>query len=153
MSLQNVSQVISRPASESRCQICLCVFPERSAPSISSKREQSGARDPALEIFHLVGTPKGKIQQHEKKWPDLPWQQVRESVCGRETMSRTANSMYWPRVKEEDQAVRRETFQFRVDKQKLQEAEWRDGHYLLRSNLMAGDPSVLRTRYEQLTQS
>jgi hypothetical protein len=43
MSLQNVSQVISRPASESRCQTCLCVFPERSAPSISDNREHSRA--------------------------------------------------------------------------------------------------------------
>jgi hypothetical protein len=32
------------------------------------------------------------------------------------------------RVPEEGQPVTRETFQFRVDKQKLQEAEWRDGH-------------------------
>ena len=53
---------------------------------------------------------------------------------------------------EEGQPVTRETFQFRVDKQKLQEAELRDGHYLLRSNLTAGDPSVLWTRYVQLTQ-
>ena len=37
-------------------------------------------RDPAREIFYLVGTPKGKIRQYEKKWLDLPWQQVRESV-------------------------------------------------------------------------
>jgi len=50
------------------------------------------------------------------------------------------------------QQVTRKTFQFRVDKKKLQEAEWRDGHYLLRSNLTAGDPSVLWTRYVQLTQ-
>src|ERR1022692_1585608 len=55
-------------------------------------------------------------------------------------------------VPKEGQQVTRETFQFRVDKQKLQEAEWRDGHYLLRSNLTAGDPSVLWTRYVQLTQ-
>jgi len=52
----------------------------------------------------------------------------------------------------EGQEVTRETFQFRVDKKKLQEAEWHDGHYLLRSNLTAGDPSVLWTRYVQLTQ-
>jgi transposase len=37
-------------------------------------------RDPAREIFYLVGTPKGKIQQYEKKWLDLPWQKVRDSV-------------------------------------------------------------------------
>jgi len=29
-------------------------------------------RDPAREIFYLVGTAKGKIQQCEKKWLDLP---------------------------------------------------------------------------------
>src|SRR5260370_8333980 len=51
----------------------------------------------------------------------------------------------------EGQEVTRETFQFRVDKKKLQEAEWRDGHYLLRSNLTAGDPTVLCTRYVHLT--
>jgi hypothetical protein len=55
-------------------------------------------------------------------------------------------------VPEEGQPVTRETFQFRVDKKKLQEAEWRDGHYLLRSNLAVGDPNVLWTRYVQLTQ-
>ena len=55
-------------------------------------------------------------------------------------------------VPEKDQQVTRETFQFRVDKKKLQEAEWHDGHYLLRSNLTAGDPSVLWARYVQLTQ-
>src|SRR5205085_9971468 len=30
--------------------------------------------------FYLVGTPKSKITQHEKKWLDLPWQTVRDSV-------------------------------------------------------------------------
>jgi len=37
-------------------------------------------RDPARETFYLVGTPKGRINKHEKKWLDLPWQQVRDSV-------------------------------------------------------------------------
>jgi transposase len=55
-------------------------------------------------------------------------------------------------VPEENQEVTRATFQFRVDKKKLQEAQWRDGHYLLRSNLTAADPAVLWTRYVQLTQ-
>jgi hypothetical protein len=55
-------------------------------------------------------------------------------------------------VPEQGQEVTRETFQFRVDKKKLQAAQWRDGHYLLRSNLTAGDPCVLWTRYVQLTQ-
>jgi hypothetical protein len=37
-------------------------------------------RDPARQTFYLVGTPKGRVNQHEKKWLDLPWQRVRESV-------------------------------------------------------------------------
>lgn len=32
------------------------------------------------EIFYLVGTPRSKIRRYEKKWLDLPWQKVRESV-------------------------------------------------------------------------
>lgn len=40
----------------------------------------------------------------------------------------------------------------RVNKKKLQEAELRDGHYLLRSNLSATDPSLLWALYVQLTQ-
>jgi hypothetical protein len=51
-------------------------------PSEETLREM---RDPAREIFYLVGTPKGKIRQYEKKlyekkWLDLPWQKVRESM-------------------------------------------------------------------------
>ena len=165
-------------------------------------------RDPAREIFYLVGTPKGKIQQYEKKWLDLPWQKVRDSVdvklfeqdgelyvlaksegrraketaMRRKRLARLLRKLRAMRrslpslvqllmrlgaakaaagrafqfvqmqVPREGQQVTRETFQFCVDKKKLQEAEWRDGHYLLRSNLTAGDPSVLWTRYVQLTQ-
>jgi transposase len=50
------------------------------------------------------------------------------------------------------QPVTRQSFRFTVDKNKLQEAELRDGHYLLRSNLTGEDPAVLWTRYVQLTQ-
>jgi hypothetical protein len=50
------------------------------------------------------------------------------------------------------QPVTRESFQFHVDKARLKEAELRDGHYLLRSNLAGGDPTVLWSRYVQLTQ-
>jgi transposase len=178
---------------------------DRGIPSEEILQEM---RDPAREIFYLVGTPKGKVQQYEKKWLDLPWQKVRESVevklfeqegelyvlaksegrqaketaMRRQRLARLLRKLRAMRrnlpsrdqllmrlgaakaaagrafhfvhleVPGEDQAVTRETFQFRVDKKKLREAEWRDGHYLLRSNLTVGDPSVLWTRYVQLTQ-
>jgi len=37
-------------------------------------------RAPEGQTFYLVGTPKARIQQHEKKWLDLPWHKVRDSV-------------------------------------------------------------------------
>jgi transposase len=48
--------------------------------------------------------------------------------------------------------VTRETFTFQLDKAKLKDAESRDGHYLLRTHLVAEDPEVLWDRYMQLTQ-
>jgi transposase len=178
---------------------------DRGIPTEEILREM---RDPAREILYLVGTPKSKIQQYEKKWLDLPWQKVRESVevklfqqdselyvlaksdgrRAKETAMRrlrlarllrklramrrslpsrdqllmrlgaaktaAGRAFYFVQLQApgEGQEVTRETFQFRVDKKKLQAAEERDGHYLLRSNLTAGDPSVLWTRYVQLTQ-
>jgi len=50
------------------------------------------------------------------------------------------------------QEVTRETFTFQVDKTKLKAAQHRDGHYLLRTNLVAEDPAVLWDRYMQLVQ-
>ena len=50
------------------------------------------------------------------------------------------------------QEVTRETFTFQIDKAKLKECQLRDGHYLLRTNLVAEDPSVLWDRYMQLVQ-
>jgi len=50
---------------------------DRGIPSEAILKEM---REPEWETFYLVGTPKGKIHQHEKKWLDLPWQKVRDSV-------------------------------------------------------------------------
>src|SRR5579863_9278773 len=50
---------------------------DRGIPSEAVLQEM---RDPERQTFYLVGTPKGRIQQHEKKWVDLPWQKVRDSV-------------------------------------------------------------------------
>ena len=54
-----------------------------------------------------------------------------------------------PAVKQE---VTRESFTFRVRKEKLRETGLVDGHDLLRSNMVEEDPAVLGERYIQLTQ-
>jgi transposase len=160
------------------------------------------------QTFYLVGTPKGKINQHEKKRLDLPWRKVRDSVdvklyehegelyvlaksegrqakemaMRRKRLARLLRKLRamrksWPkrdqlplrigaakkdagrafgfvkiRLPLKDEAVTKETFSFEVDKQKLNAAQQRDGHYLLRSNLTGEDPAVLWARYVQLTQ-
>jgi len=159
-------------------------------------------------ISYLVGTPKGRINKHEKKWLNLEWRQVRDSVqvklyehdeelyvlarsdgrqakeiaIRRKRLARLLRKLRAMRrslpsrdqlllrigaaKKEAGRAfgfvkltlpaagepVTRQTFHFRTDKAKLRQAEQRDGHYLLRSNLTAEDPGVLWTRYIQLTQ-
>jgi len=50
---------------------------DRGIPSEAMLKEM---REPERQTFYLVGTPKGRIHQHEKKWLDLPWQKVRDSV-------------------------------------------------------------------------
>src|ERR1700756_1824725 len=178
---------------------------DRGIPSEAILKEM---REPERQTYYLVGTPKGRIHQHEKKWLDLPWRKVRDSVevklyqhegelyvlaksDGRQAkeiaMRRTRLARLLRKLRamrkslpKRDQlllrigaakkeagrafgfvkiqiplaqeSVTRETFSFRVDKSKLQKAQQRDGHYLLRSNLTAEDPAVLWTRYVQLTQ-
>ncbi len=165
-------------------------------------------RAPERQVYYLVGTPKSKIKQHEKKWLDLPWHKVRDSVevklfehdgelyvlaksqgrqakevaMRRKRLARLLRKLRAMRrslpardqlllrigaakteagrafgfvkvqIPNAGQPVTRESFQFHVDKAKLKEAELRDGHYLLRSNLSGGDPAMLWSRYVQLTQ-
>ena len=165
-------------------------------------------RNPARPMSYLVGTGKGKIKQYEKKWLDLPWHKVRDSVevklfeqdgelyvlaksegrqrkeiaMRRKRLARLLRKLRAMRrslpsrdqllmrigaakteagrafgfvkmqVPDAKQPVTRESFRFTVDQNKLKEAELRDGHYLLRSNLTGADPAVLWTRYVQLTQ-
>jgi transposase len=47
---------------------------------IPSEAQLKDMRAPERQTFYLVGTPKSKINQHEKKWLDLPWQKVRDAV-------------------------------------------------------------------------
>jgi transposase len=178
---------------------------DRGIPSEAVLEEM---RAPERQTFYLVGTPKGRISQHEKKWLDLPWHKVRDSVevklyehegelyvlaksSGRQAkeiaMRRKrlvrllrklrairrrlphrdqlllrigaakkeagrAFGFVKIRLPEKGEEVTRATFTFHTDKAKLKAAEQRDGHYLLRSNLVGEDPAVLWTRYVQLTQ-
>jgi transposase len=178
---------------------------DRGIPSEAILKEMRTERP---ETFYLVGTPRTKVKQDEKKWLELPWQKVRASVQVKlyakdgelyvlaKSEGRQAKEMAMRRKRlvrlllklramrrsgpKRDQllmrigaakteagrafgfvhltlpkageAVTRETFSFQLDKTRLKEAELRDGHYLLRTNLVAEDPTVLWDRYMQLTQ-
>src|SRR6185295_5480224 len=50
---------------------------DRGIPSEAILKEM---REPERQTSYLVGTPKGRINQHEKKWLDLSWQKVRDTV-------------------------------------------------------------------------
>jgi len=165
-------------------------------------------RRPERKTQYLVGTPRGRINVLEKKWLQLPWQKVRDSVEvklweeegelfilakseGRRqkemairrrrlvqylralrrmrhglpardqlmmrigaAKSKAGRAASYVRLclPAEDEEVTRETFRFKLDREKFDQAELRDGHYLLRSNVTAGEPEVLWERYVQLTE-
>jgi transposase len=50
---------------------------DRGIPSEAILKEM---REPERQTYYLVGTPKSRIKKHEKKWLELPWQKVRDSV-------------------------------------------------------------------------
>jgi hypothetical protein len=51
-----------------------------------------------------------------------------------------------------DEAVNAQSFEFKLKKQKLKEAELNDGHYLLRTNMSKNDPEWIWKLYTMLTQ-
>jgi len=178
---------------------------ERGIPTEALLQEIRTSRQ---ETFYLVGTSRAKVKQYEKRWLELSWHKVRESVEVKlfaqggelyvlaKSEGRQAKEMAMRRKKlarllrklramrrscpkrdqllmrvgaaktdagrafgfvkinlpQADQEVTKETFTFQLDKAKLKETEVRDGHYLLRTNLVAEDPAVLWDRYVQLTQ-
>ena len=178
---------------------------DRGIPTEALLQEMRTSRQ---ETFYLVGTSRAKVKQYEKRWLELPWQKVRESVevklfaqdgelyvlaksegrqakeiaMRRKKLARLLRKLRAMRrscpkrdqllmrvgaaktdagrafgfvkinLPPAGQPVTRETFTFRLDKASLKEAELRDGHYLLRTNLVAEDPAVLWDRYVQLTQ-
>ena len=178
---------------------------DRGIPTEALLQEMRTSRH---ETFYLVGTSRAKVKQYEKRWLELPWQKVRESVevklfaqdgelyvlaksegrqakeiaIRRKKLARLLRKLRAMRrscpkrdqllmrvgaaktdagrafgfvkinLPQAGQEVTRETFTFRLDKARLKEAELRDGHYLLRTNLVAEDPAVLWDRYVQLTQ-
>jgi transposase len=178
---------------------------DRGIPTEALLQEMRTSRH---ETFYLVGTSRAKVKQFEKRWLDLPWHKVRESVevklfgqdgelyvlaksegrqakeiaMRRKKLARLLRKLRAMRrscpkrdqllmrvgaaktdagrafgfvkinLPQAGQEVTRESFTFQLDRARLKEAELRDGHYLLRTNLVAEDPAVLWDRYVQLTQ-
>ncbi len=165
-------------------------------------------RKPGSQTNYLVGTPRSRIGAMEKKWLELPWQKVRDSVevklwseegelfvlaksDGRrekemamhrrrlvnylralrkmryslpsrdqlmmrigaaKSKAGRAASYVQINLPGKSEPVTRKTFSFKLDREKFDKAELRDGHYLLRSNVTGGDPVELWERYIQLTE-
>jgi transposase len=178
---------------------------DRGIPTEALLQEMRTSRQ---DTFYLVGTSRAKVRQYEKRWLELPWHKVRESVevklfaqdgelyvlaksegrqakeiaMRRKKLARLLRKLRAMRrscpkrdqllmrvgaaktdagrafgfvkitLPQAGQEVTRESFTFQLDKARLKEAELRDGHYLLRTNLVAEDPAVLWDRYVQLTQ-
>ena len=116
---------------------------------VLAKSEGRQAKEIAIRRKRLARLL-AKLQAMRKSLPSRD--QLLMRLGAAKTEAGRAYSFVKVRVPEAGEAVTRETFSFRVDRDKRKLAEWRDGHYLLRSNLTDGDPAVLWARYVQLTQ-
>jgi hypothetical protein len=141
--------VLDLPWQTVRDSVDVKLFEQEGELYVLAKSEGRRAKETAMRRKRLARLIK-KLRAMRRSLPSLV-QLLMRSGAAKSQAGRAFQFMQM-RVPEEGRQITRETFQFWVDKQKLQEAELRDGHYLLRSNLTAGDPSVLWTRYVQLTQ-
>lgn len=116
---------------------------------VLAKSEGRRAKEQAIRRRKLVRLLL-KLRAMRRRLPERDQLLMRIGAAKKE-----AGRAYWYvqiKLPEEGEPVSRETFTFKVNKEKLKKAELRDGHYLLRSNLVGEHPAVLWERYVQLTQ-
>src|SRR5438309_6514827 len=125
------------------------LFAEKGELYVLAKSEGRHAKERAMRRKKLARLL-GKLRAMRRSGPRRDQLLLRLGAARKEAGS--AARFLEIQVPREGEAVTRTSFRFRLDKAKLKTAEWQDGHYLRRSNLLEEDPAVLWERYIQLTQ-
>lgn len=111
----------------------------------SDGRQQKGIAILRKKLARLLWTLRGLRKETKRDRLLMRWGAAK-AAAGR------AAGMVEITLPLKDQEISRQTFSFRVKKEKLAEAELFDGHYLLRSNLSDKEPAWLWKLYMLLVQ-
>jgi transposase len=111
----------------------------------SDGRQQKEIAIRRKKLARLLRTLRGMRKEGNRDRLLMRWGAAK-SAAGR------AAGMVKIKLPAQDQEVSPQTFSFRVNKKKLEEAELYDGHYLLRTNLSDKEPEYLWKLYMLLVQ-
>jgi hypothetical protein len=107
-------------------------------------------------ISYLVGTPRARWDQFKEEFEKVPWQKLRDTLLHKLGAAHKEAGSAWRFVKitvpQARQPVNRDTFKFEWLQDKLQDAQERDGHYLLRAFGAGDQAGMLWEIYMQLTE-
>jgi len=140
---------LDRPWQKVRETVEVKLFHEAGELYVLAKSEGRQAKERAMRRKKLARLLR-KLRAMQRSGPRRDQLLLRIGAARKEAGS--AFGFLQIRLPQESEKVTRKTFQFHLNKGKLKAAETRDGHYLLRSNLVGEDPAVLWERYMQLTQ-
>ena len=101
-------------------------------------------------VIARVGTPRSRIQETRPIWETLAWEKIRDTVHVKSfthsdelyVVAKSAKRFVTIELPKEEEELSGQIFRFKLDKEKLKDAELYDGHYLLRSNLSNKEPKM-----------
>ena len=123
-------------------------FPDSDELYVVAKSDGRRLKEMAMRRRQLVKFLRALRKMRKEKSRDRLLMRVGAARSEAKSAKRFVNIVV-PTIKED---VSRETFRFKLDREKLKEAELYDGHYLLRSNLSGKEPKYLWELYMLLVE-
>jgi transposase len=138
----------SQPWTQVRDTVAVKLFKEKDELYVVARSDGRQQKEMAMrrkKLARLLWTLRGLRKETKRDRLLMRWGAAK-AAAGR------AAGMVEITLPLKDQEISRQTFSFRVKKEKLAEAELFDGHYLLRSNLSDKEPAWLWKLYMLLVQ-
>ena len=143
------SKWLNQSWSKVRDSVEVKLFSEQGEMYVLAKSEGRQAKEMAMRRKKLAKLMR-KLRAMRKSCPKRDQLLMRVGAAKKE--AGRAFGFVKIHLPEEGEEVTKQSFTFELDRAKLKDAQSRDGHYLLRTNLVGEKPEVLWDRYMQLTQ-
>lgn len=145
-------QLTDLPWQKIRDSVEVKLFREENELYVLARSEGRQAKERAMRRRKLARLLRTLRQLRKSRKNVLPRDQFLQRLGAAKSKAGRARGYVDMTLPAEGQPVDRQTFTFRLNKEKLKGAEFRDGHYLLRSNLSGDDPAKLWELYMQLVE-